>query len=268
MKACPLKQSSKANLADLPVELLEMICDSLLDVGYGIKVACLMWSLRLVCRKINTKLYDYYGRKAFSSLNLHITFPRLQRMMGISQSPFAPRVERLYIFEYDQVCESKKDYDQALATITSLESTRKSRKQAERLIWRADREQDDKAFVERSGALGISLTLSFAMMSNLRKIVIGSTESNRVSLRRVTTGVGESTTHILSHVIASLAHAGLKPYEIDVGGFFGFDTEDAVSLQALSVPPSVLGCLSELRRLHLELETKDNQWYSKCPSEA
>lgn len=57
-----------------------------------------MWDLRLTCRKVNHKTYDFYAGVAFWWLSIHLDYQGLQRLTEISQRPvFAEKVETLLV---------------------------------------------------------------------------------------------------------------------------------------------------------------------------
>ena len=86
---------------------------------------------------------------------------------------------------------------------------------------------------------------------------------DRRAIREVQTGEVASTTRMFSMAVSSLAHAHVKPRELITEYIPGYDCEQGVSLQALSMPREVLECVSELRHLELRLETKDNLYISQ-----
>lgn len=276
-KVCPGKYASQqtlANLSRVPLELLELICEHLTSLN-GVSLSAPEWllSLRLVCRSINSKLHDYFGRRAFGTLGIKATYRNLQRVNEIAHSPFAVKVERILLSGYEEKLEEGKECDQIVQAVQSGRNSRRARK-VERMLQLTPQEQaqslklthqeqDERAFIERSGTLGITLTLALLKMPNIRTFEIQCTRIDSKSVRRAKTGVGESTTALFSVVVAGLAHTDLKPHALKFLRYPDFDNHEGVSLQALAMPPNVLNSLSELRHLELRLETKGNVWKSK-----
>jgi len=131
-----------------------------------------------VCRGISAKTNEFYGRTAFRRLSIHPNYQALQRLTEISQhNAFASKVELLSISTYDRATGSREEYEQAQVDAASLTLPRRQHREAEAPLWRAHREQDDKAFVERSAADAILLTLALQRMSNVHKVLIHSVDT-------------------------------------------------------------------------------------------
>ena len=248
------------------MELLELICKFLLDPLYGITYSWRMWSFRLTCREINAKTYNFYARAAFQRLWIHLDYRGLQKLTEISQwTPFASKVELLHLSNYDRAIEYYEQYQTAQTEANSETLPRRQHRDAEAQLFRANREQDDKAFVERSATDGILLTLALLKIPHVRKVVFDCVDlrEDRLSIRHRQTGHGASTTHTFSVILSSMAHARLKPHELRAVYFGCYNDVQGVSLQALSMPRDVLECISDLRHLELRLETKDDLFKSR-----
>ena len=263
-KNCITVPNTTTRLDELPVELLELIC------GFVITDGLLPWvhdmlDFRFTCRAINAKTYDFFGRAAFGSLGVQLSYRGLSRLAAISQCPrLAEKVQRICLFEHDRIMENE-EYEEAQKAATSNTLSRKQRRAVEAKLWLANAEQSDKAFVERSATDGIMLTLAFLKLPNLSQVLIRCVDQrrDRLSIRQIQTGEGPSTTRIFSMTVSSLAHAQIKPRELLMRYFGSFKHDQGVSLQALSMPRQVLECLSELRRLDLWLETRGNSFKRK-----
>ena len=259
-KACSRKPPEKSYLDDLPVEILELICEELTGIGYDMHFVRPMLSLRLTCRKINNKTHDYFGRTAFRVLGVSTSYRGLQQMSEISESAFARKVEHILFSQHE---DTHDDYMTAQDTATSLGSSRRAYRAAEKLLVRVRREQDEKAFIERSGTLGIRLTLALLKMPNIHGVYLYCVDDDKKSVRKEEIGHGESTTQMFSTIVSSLGHAAVKPRRLKV--LDAYERYEPISLQALCMPRTILNCLSELQHLKLTLETKDNHYRRMTP---
>ncbi|KAK3700776.1 hypothetical protein LTR37_015748 [Vermiconidia calcicola] len=208
-KKCTYGRASTSRLAELPVELLELICSFLVDVEGVTRFARFMMTLRLTCRAVNAKTYDFFGKVAFGSLMIHLSYRGLSRLEALSQCPsLAAKVERIVLSTYDQTVDQE-EYKAAQERATSDSYSRHQRREAEGKLWRANAEQNDKAFVERSATDGIKLTRAFMKLSNIREILISCVDQreDRLSVRQIQSGKGPTTTRIFA--MESGSHGGL-----------------------------------------------------------
>lgn len=86
--------SKRVHLVPLPVEIFDVICDSLTHV-HGHQRPIYMYDLRLTCREINLKTYDFFAKAAFQSINFQQTSDGLRTLEDITQSPgIAEKIEK------------------------------------------------------------------------------------------------------------------------------------------------------------------------------
>ncbi|KAK5677366.1 hypothetical protein LTS10_009936 [Elasticomyces elasticus] len=255
---CPSKQA-RPGLASLPVELLGMICFYLNECA-GMLFVRGMLSLRLTCRAINDKTYQVFGKTAFWIRGIRWSSKSLQRFLKISErAAFAEKVEALFVHTSDNGFE--REVEQAAADAANQELSRKQRRQAKSQLWRAKRDQDDKACLIRSGTDATLLATALARMPNVRRIMFDclTVSGSHGSLHRLETARDESTTRTFSVIVSSMAHGNLKPTLLKaVRNGAWINQAEGVSLQALALPLQTLQCFSELRHLELLLETKDD----------
>ena len=156
------------------------------------------------------------------------------------------------------------EYEKLQNQIRTEDLNSRDRRQIMGRIRSAHREQTDKAFMESSTADGIMLTMALQKMPNLQTILISPTENeeSRWSIRRAQSSTAPTTTHVFAMVLSSLALSGAKPHTLNltwVSYGYGFQ---GVSIQALSMPRKMFQGVSELRELHLTLETNDTTYKS------
>ncbi|KAK3618702.1 hypothetical protein LTR56_024491 [Elasticomyces elasticus] len=255
---CPSKQA-RPGLANLPVELLEMICFNLNERANMLFVRGML-SLRLTCSSINDKTYQLFGKTAFWARGIRWSSKSLQRFLEVSErAAFAEKVEALYFHASDTGL--KREAEQAAADAANQKLSRKQRRQAKSQLWRTKRDQDDKAYLVRTGMDGTLLATALARMPNVRRIMFDCltvSESQGLLDRRPETARDESTTRTFAVVVSSLAHGNIKPALLKaVRNGVWVNQDEGVSLQALALPLQTLYCFSELRHLELLLETRD-----------
>ncbi|KAK5742638.1 hypothetical protein LTR17_003169 [Elasticomyces elasticus] len=172
-----------------------------------------MLSLRLTCSSINDKTYQLFGKTAFWARGIRWSSKSLQRFLEVSErAAFAEKVEALYFHASDTGL--KREAEQAAADAANQELSRKQRRQAKSQLWRAKRDQDDKAYLVRSGMDGTLLATALARMPNVRRIMFDCltvSESQGLLDRRHETARDESTTRTFAVVVSSFAHGSIKP---------------------------------------------------------
>ena len=262
---CKRKKAPKLTLADLPIEILEMICDELAKFEKPWDApAQSLFSLRLTCKAISHKTYDYFGRTAFRRLRVAMEHESLQWALNVSQRPaLATNVEHISFLLPEQETFSYITYLKALKTSLSDDVPDATRSKARETYERYDAIESSRAFVEQSGLNSIMLNLALAGMPNIQSVELPLLEEldRLVSIRRNRTGHGESTTHVFSTVLASAAYAGIRLQKIRIGMSESCHRPytEGVSLQSLSMPPEVMCSLNQLTELHLWLETNEPQ---------
>ncbi|KAK5683739.1 hypothetical protein LTR17_027241 [Elasticomyces elasticus] len=172
-----------------------------------------MLSLRLTCRAINDKTYQVFGKTAFWARGIRWSSKSLQRFLEISErAAFAEKVEALFVHTSDTGL--KREVEQAAADATNQELSRKQRRQAKSQLWRAKRDQDDKAYLVRTGMDRTLLATALARIPNVRRIMFDCltvSESQGLLDRQPETARDESTTRTFALVVSSLAHGNIKP---------------------------------------------------------
>ena len=264
-KSCRLQRKGSSKLADLPAELLELICGFLVGINDWAPFVFFMLDFRLTCRKINNKTYDFFGKIAFRYLSVTLNSRRLGTLTAMSQCPhFAVNTERIVITTHDQVL-GDGEYDDVQKQLRNGNLSPRGRRRAEEQLREAYAEQDDKSFVERSGTDGVMLRIVFSRLPNLREVIVSSVDqrSDRIPLRRKLGSHEPSTTRAFAVTVASLAHAQVRPHLLRLSHAGTFSEYEAISIGGLSMPSSVLDCLSDLRSLILWLQTKGPGFRSK-----
>ena len=101
------KHSWGSRLAQLPVELLHEICLYLVYPNgkppWDIPWTFEMKALRLTCREIDMKTYDFFTKIAFKSVAVYQSYEGLQTLSDISESRCASRIKQLVFFQHDRV---------------------------------------------------------------------------------------------------------------------------------------------------------------------
>ncbi|KAK5736368.1 hypothetical protein LTR17_007532 [Elasticomyces elasticus] len=253
-------RDAPTNLANLPTEMLEGICMHLMHTSRRTPVISLM-ALRLVCRAINEKTADFFGKAAFQDLSVSLSYTSLQRLRAISKcNKVAPSVQSINISTTDKACNGYGQYELYREDVVSEILPQAERDYAQDMITRTHFEQEDKAFVETSALDGILLTSAFKDLPNLRKLGIPSIDvRHSASVRRVVTGKAASATHIWLMVLVCLAHAGSNPKEFDTH-MSGHDCREGVDVQALSIPPDIAQCMHGLNHLCLWLQISGDHY--------
>jgi hypothetical protein len=75
----------------------------------GDPVLCVpgMTALRLTCREIEMKTFDFFTRVAFGTIDVTQTYEGLERLVYIAKSRCAPRVKQLLFSSLDRVRDSQ-----------------------------------------------------------------------------------------------------------------------------------------------------------------
>lgn len=137
-------------LAALPVELVELICSHIVDSEYLSLTTYRLCHLRLTCRALNKKTYEFYTKAAFRKISIHLDTYSLSRLLLIAEAPaLASKVETLSLALYDLVVSNHNEYEQTRECALSPDSTAEQREDALSLLREADAEQDDKDLVQR-----------------------------------------------------------------------------------------------------------------------
>ena len=260
-KNCGRGLNSKIRLSDLPVELLDLICGNLIQIDWPPWPRA-MFDLRLVCRTIQSKTADFFGKVAFGYIHLQLGYRGLRRITDISQHlVFGPKVQRIYLSHSDRGLHAK-PYEEAQEIAHSDNVSSKQRREARQGIKRAHFEQADRSFIEHSATDGIMLVLAFQKLPNLKDIMVACVDTSeyRISIRRKQNHGGPTTSHVFSVLLSSVAHANVKLQSLGTDYFCGDDDEEGVLVTALSMPNQVLSCLVDLQGLELRLET-DGSYY-------
>ncbi|KAK4890509.1 hypothetical protein LTR27_010790 [Elasticomyces elasticus] len=256
------KWRPRPNLADLPMEILELIGRYLVQSSYEPEMS----SLRLVCRAITSKIHELFA-KTFHRITVKMSRNGLCRLKGIAEHPlFDAKVEHLTFFNFDDICPSIHQWVKALNTAKSDDISDEERMYNESYLVEAGAEQEDKTFIERTASDGILLTFAFLYLPNLRKVDIPTMDNayfGRMSVRRYLTNNGESVTRLFSTVVASMAYTQRKPKEL-LTSFYGCPTrEEGVAVQALYLTPEIRTCVAGLQRLELHLEATDEHFKNR-----
>lgn len=107
-----------------------------------------LFSLRLTCRALCQKTNEVFAKAAFGRLVVHLDTRRLNRLTGISQCPtLARQVRWIMLSQWDRI--SEEEVLAAEKDALSSKLSRQERRDAQNVVWRANLEQDDKAFLDR-----------------------------------------------------------------------------------------------------------------------
>ena len=150
---CPRKLKKIPLLLALPVELLNLVCDFLVEEpSYGGEISWRMLNLRLTCKALNERTYDYFSTLAFTSLAVRMDISHLQTLVDISNIPaFAEKVQRLLFSDYDddQGFDNHEDYTDAILG-RRPESMRDDIRDLSYRLKTVHAEADRKDYIERS----------------------------------------------------------------------------------------------------------------------
>jgi hypothetical protein len=262
------KRDLVPRLAKLPVELLDMICTALVypdGKEYNIPWVFRMMPLRLVCREINLKTFEFFAGLSFKFICVDQSYGGFQRLNEIAEhATCAGKIETLHMSTFDKVMDNE-EYESLQDQLATGSLRGRERRELWDRICLAHHEQTDKSFIERSSADGIMLTLALRKMTNLRKIHIGSVGNRQRDrlIRQASSLTAPTTTHVFSMVLSSLAFSGVKLHTLKFPGITHYDSSyQGVAVQALAVPDDIFRGVSELRDLQLALETNDNSFKS------
>lgn len=245
-----------------------MICDFVIDEPSYLHPLCnyRLASLRLTCKEVYHRTLNYFARCAFKRLLIHLDLAGLERMKNIAQVPlFASKIQSIYFSSFDRI-HAWSEYEEYRTTAEDSEASRIARNEALYEMRKARREQDERAFIDRSGADSIAVAMALQLMPNLQEIKMSLPRDDRPSIRKQETGTGYDATRAFSMLAASLpyAKAGLKTF-LACGMLHGahFEFDQGVSIQALALPPTALASFGTVQRLHLLIETEDTLYRSK-----
>jgi hypothetical protein len=265
------KRDLVPRLAKLPVELLDNICTALVYPDgkdeFSVPWVFYMMPLRLVCREINLKTFEFFARLSFKSISVHQSYGGFQKLNEIAEhARCAGKIETLYLSTWDRAMDDE-EYQSSQEQLATGSLRRRERREIRDRICLAHHEQTSKSFIERSTADGIMLTLALRKMTNLRKILIASiNNTNRRVIGQTSSLTAPTTTHVFSMVILSLEFSGVKLHALRFPDIFGYCSShpsyQGVAIQALAVPDDIFRGVSELRDLQLALETNDDSFKS------
>ncbi|KAH9841266.1 hypothetical protein Tdes44962_MAKER07823 [Teratosphaeria destructans] len=255
-------------LAQLPVELLEMICEDLAAPWPYVSFPHHMFDLRLTCKEINEKTHKVFGKIAFSKLVFRLDYRDLNRIVEISNSSFASFAEFLTFRTYTRM--DWQEYKEDKQALESAGLSRRRRRLAETRLHRARRAEEDENFVQCSSMDGMLLGSALQRMQNIRHVVVPVVSTrerdHEMPIRRYETGsaLGASTTRYFSLLMAAIGFAKLKLHRLTASAIIHDKHVEGVCLSSLWMPRDVLTQLSELRCLELYVQTKDESF--KNPS--
>ena len=263
------KRDLVPRLAKLPVELLDNICTALVYPDgkdeFDIPWVFYMMPLRLVCREINLKTFEFFARLSFKFISVDQSYGGFQKLNEIAEhATCAGKIETLYLSTWDRVMDNE-EYQSLQEQLATGSLRGRERREIRDRICLAHHEQTSKSFIERSTADGIMLTLALRKMTNLRKILIASIDNRqgRRMIRQASSLTAPTTTHMFSMVLSSLAFSGVKLHTLRFPSITLYDSiYQGVTIQALAVPDDIFRGVSELRDLQLALETNDNSFKS------
>lgn len=255
-----------ATILSLPVELWESICRYVIEAGPEWPASLTIWrlrGLRLSCKTISHKINDYFARSAFKVLRIHIDLAGLDRLTGIARDPFlAPKVEMVYITEYDRHDCEWESYNENQRISNSTESTQRQRTEAHMSMRHARIEQDEKDFIERSGADSIAMAMAFQQFPNLKEVIISPGHDDRPSIRQHLAGSSYTTTRAFSMLASCLPYTISSIKRLGICSI-GCSTEQGISMQALSLPQTIRKSFASLHELDITIETVNRNYRSK-----
>lgn len=208
--------------------------------------------------------YHFLTKVAYESVAVDQTYASYQRLLAISKSAAcASQVRQLLFSIYDKA--GIKTYEDLIDQVGGARSRRK-RDDILSQVNHLKREQTNKSFMERSTADGVMLTLALHKLSNLQSIRVFPvrTREDERTIREALSSSALSTTHVFVMILTSLALSVAKPQNVRVYSLsYGFD-QQAVAIQALSMPREMLQCVSALRELDIRIATNDAAYKSQC----
>ncbi|KAK4503027.1 hypothetical protein PRZ48_006454 [Zasmidium cellare] len=146
---CHVQKRGKPNLSlqGLPVEVIELICNFLMD-DFVVPWAFRLYQLRLTCRALNQKTLNIFAAAAFRRRIVTVDSAGLQRLLNVANSPvMARQVESLFLVENSQV--SHQEYENAEMKMLSQDLSREERENAGIVVLRAYKVLDDKDYMQR-----------------------------------------------------------------------------------------------------------------------
>ncbi|KAF2445170.1 hypothetical protein P171DRAFT_431913 [Karstenula rhodostoma CBS 690.94] len=249
-KWCSENRKSGPKLSDLPVELMNMICDFLVepdDPDNPFPETEDMSAFRLTSRAINQKTYDSFAKVFFGCCSIDMGWRGLQRLAGISQTPeLARNVRHVYLKQ-----QRRKHLETDVSASDYLSEARIRRA-------RLELEKDD--FLGRSGADTLALGSAFTRLPNLNQVDIWLSRVDARPPLRDRLGLLEprTSTHMFAILTAALDHAGIKLRVLEMHNPDSRPTNiEPISIRALNMPRDTMTCFSQLSELSFFLETRD-----------
>ena len=258
---------SGAKLADLPVELIEIICDELVfprDNRY-VPFHSELLPLRLTSRGLRAKTEDFFVKHAFRRCAVRNTYRGFQRLLELSKVPhIAAGVQTLALWRFDGM--GVQDYEELQGDLTSTEISAQNQRSKTARIRQAEQQQDSLTFFETSAMDGMLLANALANLKNLRAITAypSTLDDDRMPLRKQHDRGLASTTHMFSMLMAAMTYSGIRLQKLDFSTLFTISAE-GIDIQALCMPHQVLLCLVNLEHLKLGLQTKSGAYRSTIP---
>lgn len=140
-----------ATLTTLPVELVEQICKECVDhERFGRSAPKELYNLRLTCREMHRKTIEFFATSVFGGIMVTLNSKGLRRLEQITEWPLiAESVRRLMLKAHEGMTCSDDEYQTARHDSTSIDLSASERRDARSFVWRSDREQDEKTFMQR-----------------------------------------------------------------------------------------------------------------------
>lgn len=271
-KASGCTRNPAASLAELPVELLNQICEHIIfpNDDRTVSYASRMFGLRLTCRKINAKTLDLFASQAFGSILVRNCFEGFQRLRNISKiRALARGVRRLALCHSEGIKIGEHEYLRAKIRARAGESSSRENGEPTVRLRQAERESNNLTFFESSTSDGVLLADALSRLRNLENVLIIPPEAAQSALRsaplrRIRGSIYPSATHTFSMLLACFNFAGIFPRQFTYSWVGGHFEDDAIDLQALAAPNVVLKQLFNLRKLTLKLRFEESTYRSEC----
>lgn len=215
-----------------------MICDELIEHDKFVPfVAWRLAELRLTCKAINSKMADYFARNVFKRLVIHTNRNGLDRLKCISEHTLlASKVQSIYLIG-GQPGGSWKEYEELELSALDPERPRQERNEHHASLRNIRKEQDEMTFIENSGIDSIELAMAIRSFTNLTEVLVDTLNSREdsVSMRRHMGGDDSTTTRRFSMLAATLPYTKVTIRKCHIR-YFKFQSEEALSIQALALP--------------------------------
>jgi len=255
---------SGAKLADLPVELIEIICDELVfphDDRY-VPFHHELLPLRLTSRGFRAKTQDFFVKHAFRRWVVRNTYHGFQKLLELSKVPYiAAGMQTLVLFRHDGM--EVQDYEELQGDVRSAGLSTRQQRSKKAKIRRAEQQQDHLTFFETSAMDGMMLANALVNLKNVRDIIAiqSNVDDRRMPLRKQYDRGLASTTHMFSMLMAALTYSGTRISRLDYSTHYTSSPE-GIDIQALCMPHSVLLSLANLEHLELALQTTSRGYKS------